>query len=103
MTRQTSTGLPRTSDRRAQPRRGVGRERRKAVSSWMTCALLCGMAAAFALPGTSQSMDSETVTPMNAATALSVVRWNGTLPEAAGRSVELRFALYEARQVSAGE
>jgi hypothetical protein len=32
---------------------------------------------------------------MAAATAMRVVRWYGVMPEAAGRSVETRFALYQ--------
>jgi hypothetical protein len=39
MTRQTSIRLPPRSDRGAQLRRRIGRERRKAVSSWMACVL----------------------------------------------------------------
>jgi hypothetical protein len=41
------------------------------------------------------AQNAETPRVTGAASALSVVRWTGSLPEAAGRTVEMSFALYE--------
>lgn len=61
---------------------------------------LCLIGSLFALSVYAQSTapaaaESETTPSETAAPMLSVVRWAATLPEAAGRTVELHFALYQ--------
>lgn len=56
---------------------------------------LCLTMTAFATPAAAQSAGAETVPLPGSAAVLSVVRWNGSLPQMAGRTVELTFSLFE--------
>jgi hypothetical protein len=42
-----------------------------------------------------QSVHTDASTVVGSASALNIVRWTGNLPEAAGRTVEVSFALYQ--------
>jgi hypothetical protein len=53
------------------------------------------LAAAFTATAGGQSAATETTPASGSIAVMSVVRWSGTLPEAAGRTIELRFALYQ--------
>jgi hypothetical protein len=81
----------------AQSRQQLDRVRRDAsilpavaAGLWLTA---CGLA----MPAGAQSAIAtvEPVRAVNAGTVLSVVRWSGSLPEVAGRMVQVRFALYQ--------
>jgi hypothetical protein len=57
----------------------------------------CLLHAAATLPSTAQSISATPEDPATAVTAraLSLVRWNGSLPHAAGRTVEVNFSLFQ--------
>ena len=58
------------------------------------CLLTCGIA----LNAHGQSATMEMGSPQSSMAELSVMRWSGTLSEAAGRSVQVRFALFENKE-----
>jgi hypothetical protein len=78
-------------------------EKPKVSSSWLSKSWLAVFAATIVL--TSAAQDAKTgdtlpedgsLTPL-VMTPLSVIRWVGSLPEAAGQRVELKFALYQSQ------
>ncbi len=74
------------------------RARRVVAASPAVAAALCCLACWMALRADAQSAvatATESVPAMSAGTAPSLVRWSGSLPEAAGQMVQVRFALYE--------
>jgi hypothetical protein len=83
--------------------RSFGCACRKSTTHFILAGCLGLMAGALALPGAAQSAAIDAISaaaPENAANfnadaVQKVVRWNGTLPEAAGRTVPVRFALYQ--------
>jgi hypothetical protein len=56
---------------------------------------LCLAAAILAPSALAQSSDAETLPASASGAILNVVRWAGSLPQAAGQTAEVRFALYE--------
>jgi hypothetical protein len=92
MSQSPALDLPTSAENPIEPK--TGNSRRRVAGFLAASAWLCLVAAALALPGSAQSAVSEPAAAA-AETPLSLVRWNGSLPEAAGRAVEVRFALYQ--------
>jgi len=56
---------------------------------------VCLLASLAALPIWAQTGSTETLPATGAPAIQSLVRWNGSMPQAAGRAVEIKFALYQ--------
>jgi hypothetical protein len=56
---------------------------------------LCALTCASSQPATAQNPATEALPSPAARAVLNVVRWTGNLPEAAGQTVEVHFALYQ--------
>jgi hypothetical protein len=61
----------------------------------LAAACLCGLVLGIGQFALAQSAGTEAISAAGAASVLNVVRWTGSLPEAAGHTVEARFALYQ--------
>ncbi|MGD0733051.1 MAG: hypothetical protein ABR956_17435, partial [Terracidiphilus sp.] len=80
---------------RNQPQRQPRSSRRNRVLLCTLRACLLLAACLLSTPTYAQSGAAELAPEAGSAGVLSVVRWNGSLPEAAGRPVEIRFSLYQ--------
>lgn len=72
--------------------------RRSAAAYLPVAAGLCMVICRLGLPADAQNgvaATTEAAPPVNAGTELSLVRWSGSLPEEAGRMVQMRFAPYQ--------
>jgi hypothetical protein len=70
---------------------------RTGFNSIAICALAAALTVivvAWAVPAAAQGASTETA-PAAGSAILNVVRWTGSLPEATGQTVEVRFALYQ--------
>jgi hypothetical protein len=69
--------------------------RQRAALTCVVSAGLCLLACAWSRPVFAQSADAVAVPESAAAAPESVVRWSSSLPESAGKTVELKFDLYQ--------
>ena len=67
----------------------------KTTSSWVVPACLFALIAGLALFAGAQSTATEAPSTQETGSVLNVVRWSGSLPKAAGRTVQVRFALHQ--------
>ncbi|HLY41730.1 MAG TPA: hypothetical protein VKR52_10970 [Terracidiphilus sp.] len=65
------------------------------IALYAFSAFFCLLTSGVALNAQGQSAATELASPSGSIAELSVVRWSGTLSEAAGQTVQLRFALFE--------
>lgn len=69
--------------------------RRKSPFVWALGASLSLLGIALALPAGAQSSGTDASVAAASTSVLNLVRWAGTAPEAAGKTVEMSFALYQ--------
>jgi len=78
-----------------QKRQRFDRASRKPTCLWVLRTSFSVLAAALALPAGAQSTGPDASAVASSASTANLVRWTGSLPEMAGRTVEVSFALYQ--------
>jgi hypothetical protein len=78
-----------------QKRLRFDRTARKSTFFWALGASFSILAVALALPAGAQSAATDASAVAGSASTANIVRWTGSMPEAAGRMVEMSFALYQ--------
>jgi len=78
-----------------EPHPGVPKVIRSAVFPLEQRRLRCKREPSLTLTAAAQNTGTEVFSATDSATTRNVVRWTGSLPDAAGRTVEVRFRLYQ--------
>jgi hypothetical protein len=81
-------------DQKVNPLR-FDRTTQRLTCFWTLGASICALAFVLALPARAQTSNNDASTVAGTVSTANLVRWTGSMPEAAGREVEVSFALYQ--------